>query len=118
MKKSSANNFDFEKLYEKDTFKEDVVLLAKQLKDISDNAKACLNDGKFIKYKEELQKSYDGIFNAMIMFNNTFNGTSDAYARKMSMFIQKIYDLKVLLALVEADKNKSLIQEENHNGES
>lgn len=104
--------FDFSKLYEADTYKDDVIAQVKDLQDIADNAKACLNDGKFIKYKESLQKSYDGILNAMIMFNSTFNGNSDAYARKMSMFVQKIYDLRVLLALVEADKNKGLIPED------
>jgi len=107
------SNFDFDKLYEQDTFKQDVIAQARELQSIADNAKACLQDGKFITYKETLQKAYDGILDAMIMFNSQFNGTSDAYARKMSMFIQKIYDLRVLLALVEADKNKGLIPEES-----
>lgn len=105
--------FEFDKLFEADTFKNDVIVQARELQDIADNAKACLNDGKFLKYKKALHKSYEGVLNAMIMFNSTFNGTSDAYARKMSMFIQKIYDLRVLLALVEADKNKGLIEEEH-----
>lgn len=111
-----TNNFDFDKLFEADTFKADVIAQARELQAIADNAKACLNDGKFLKYKELLQKSYDGVLNAMITFNSTFNGSSDAYARKMSMFIQKIHDLRILLALVESDKNKGLIQEELENG--
>ena len=113
-----SNNFDFDKLYQEDTYKADIVAQARELQDIADNAKACLNDGKFIKYKEGLQKSYDGILDSMIMFNSQFNGTSDAYARKMSMFIQKIYDLRVLLHVVESDKNKGLIPEEYTDGKN
>ncbi len=40
------NKFDFDKLYEADTYKEDLIAQVKELQDIADNAKAFIKGGE------------------------------------------------------------------------
>lgn len=83
-----------------------------QIKAIGDLARKCLTHGDFHQYKEQYEKAYSGILDAMISYKTEFmsqaNGDIAVYAMKLSCYLQKIQDLKLLIQQVERDTKKGV----------
>ena len=109
------SGFKFEDLYEEGLDDRSVIELQKKLHSIGESARACLNTGVFVNYKEQFEKAYDNILDAMIKYTNDFcadpNGNVSLYALKMARYVQKIQDLKILIKQVEVDSLKGAVPE-------
>jgi hypothetical protein len=109
--------FDFADIFQEEN-RLDLELHEKELREAVAAARACVNNEKFIVYKQRIEKLLLQMPDVLISFTNEFfakdEGDMAFYGAKMARYVTKVQNLRLLLKAVEQDSGKTLKQGEDN----
>lgn len=83
-----------------------------ELREAISAARACLNSGAFIKYKQRIENIEKQMVDIMVAFTNDYfnemNGDLAFYGAKIARYITKIQNVRMLLKAVQLDADRKL----------